>query len=301
MRNFDEFGSGPRNPRDRREGRGRFGPGREARGRSDFGFDFGRGGGHGGDRQGRHGGGGGGGGHAGGGRRARRGNVRAAILALLCEQSMHGYQMIQELSRRSGGAWTPSPGSIYPTLQLLEDEGLVTSHQSPDGKRMFEITDAGRAEAARSGSAAGQRPWEQSGHGRRGMPVDIGSAIRDTAIALVYAATSGTDEQRAQVISLLAEFRQKLSDVVPGAPSPGDPRGPWGGGRPRGNWSRSGPGWSFGVPSWLFGGPGGGPFGPGGIWGSNTPDDEPWASEGGDDGDVDFEHADGGEHGDVEV
>jgi len=199
---------------------------------------------------------------------------------------MHGYQMIQELSRRSGGAWTPSPGSIYPTLQLLEDEGLVTSHQSADGKRMFEITDAGRAEAAKFGSTAGQRPWEQSGHGRGGMPVDLVSAIRDTAITLVHVATSGTDEQRAQVVSLLADFRQKLSDVVPGAPIAGDPRGPWGaGGRPRGNWSRSGPGWSFGVPNWLFGGQGGGPFGPGGIWGSNTSEDvAPWESAAGDDG-----------------
>jgi DNA-binding PadR family transcriptional regulator len=214
--------------------------------------------------------------------------------------------MIQELSRRSGGAWTPSPGSIYPTLQLLEDEGLVTSHQSTDGKRMFEITDAGRAEAAKSGSGAGQRPWEQSGHGRHQMPVDLVAAIRDTAIALVYAATSGTDEQRAQVVTLLADFRQKLSDVVPGAPSPGDPRGPWGpGGRPRGNRSRSGPGWSFGVPNWLFGGPGAGPFGPGGIWGSNTPDEAaPWASgagDDGDDGDVEFDDAESDDQSDVEV
>jgi DNA-binding PadR family transcriptional regulator len=215
---------------------------------------------------------------------------------------MHGYQMIQELSRRSDGAWTPSPGSIYPTLQLLQDEGLVTSHQTPDGKRMFEITDAGRAEAATSGSAAGQRPWEQSGHGRGGLPGDLVSAIRDTAITLVYAATSGTDEQRAKVVLLLADFRQKLSDAVPDAPSPGDLRGPWGpGGRPRPNWSRSGPGWSLGVPNWLFGGAGGGPFGPGGIWGSNTPDDEaPWASAPGDD-DFEDEDAETGEQGDVQV
>lgn len=221
---------------------------------------------------------------------------------------MHGYQMIQELSRRSGGAWTPSPGSIYPTLQLLEDEGLVTSHQSPDGKRMFEITDSGRAEAAKSASGAGQRPWEQSGHGRRQIPVDLVSAIRDTAITLVYAATSGTDEQRLRVVALLAEFRQKLSDVVPGAPTPGDPSGPWGpGGRPRGNWSRSGPGW-LGVPNWLFGstggpfGPGNGPFGPGGIWGSNSPEDAaPWASAAGQDDDLEDDDFESDEHGDLEV
>ena len=63
---------------------------------------------------------------AGAGPKARRGDVRAAILAVLAEQPMNGYQIIQEIAERSGGAWKPSPGSIYPTLQQLEDEGLVT-------------------------------------------------------------------------------------------------------------------------------------------------------------------------------
>lgn len=280
MRNFDDFSSGRRRGGNRR-GDGRFGSERGARGHNDFGRGGGRLGGHGG-----------------GGHRARRGNVRAAILALLTEQPMHGYQMIQELSRRSGGAWTPSPGSIYPTLQLLEDEGLVTSRQSPDGKRMFEITDAGRAEAAASGGPAGHRPWEQSSHGRRQMPVDLGSAIRDTAITLVYAATSGTDEQRAQVVSLLGEFRQKLSDVVPGAPSPGDT--PWGpGGWPRGGRGRPSPA-GFGLPGWLFGGSGF-PFGPGGVWGSNTPEDAPWAASPGADGDVEDADVESEDEGEVEV
>jgi DNA-binding PadR family transcriptional regulator len=298
MRNFEDFGFGRGHDGHHGDGHVRFGQGRGARGHNDFGRGGGRGGRHGGP--------------GGGGHRARRGNVRAAILALLSEQSMHGYQMIQELSRRSAGAWTPSPGSIYPTLQLLEDEGLVTSHQSPDGKRMFEITDAGRAEAAKSSADAGERPWEQSGHGRRQMPGDLLSAIRDTAVTLVYAATSGTDAQRAQVVSLLADFRQKLIDAVPGAPAPGDPRGPWGpGSRPRGNRSRSGPGWAFGVPDWLFGGPGGpfgpgaGPFGPGGIWGSNTPDEAaswaPSAGGAGEEGDFDDEDAEADEQDDVEV
>jgi len=205
---------------------------------------------------------------------------------------MHGYQMIQELSRRSGGAWSPSPGSIYPTLQMLEDEGLVTSHQSPEGKRLFELTDAGRAEAGKSRSATGHRPWEESGHGRGGIPLDLVSAIRDTAIALVYVATSGSDEQRAQVISLLAELREKLNSIVPGAPSSGAPWGP--GGRSRGPWGLSGAGWSFGVPNWLFGGPPGGPFGPGGLWGSNTEETN--------DGDlIDSDAEDLDEEGDLEV
>ena len=68
------------------------------------------------------------------GNRARRGDIQIAVLALLDESPMHGYQIIQELAERSGGAWTPSPGSVYPTLQMLEDQGLVVSEQVA-GKR----------------------------------------------------------------------------------------------------------------------------------------------------------------------
>jgi DNA-binding PadR family transcriptional regulator len=201
---------------------------------------------------------------------------------------MHGYQMIQELSRRSGGAWTPSPGSIYPTLQMLEDEGLVASRQSDDGKRLYELTDAGRVEAGRAGASAGYRPWEEPGHGRGGIPVDFISAIRETVPALVYVATSGTDEQRQQVVTLLTEFREKLRAVVPEA---GDQSGPWGRGQEHGPWGRSGQGWSAGLPGWLFGGRPGGPFGPGsGGWAASRP---------GEDVEEDAESLD--DEGDVEV
>src|SRR3954463_4992149 len=72
----------------------------------------------------------------GGGPRVRRGNVRVAILAPLAERPMHGYEMIQELESRTNGLWRPSAGSIYPTLQQLEDEGLVAGEES-EGKRRF--------------------------------------------------------------------------------------------------------------------------------------------------------------------
>jgi len=92
-----------------------------------------------------------------GGGRARRGDVRAAILALLTEKPMHGYEMIQELDERTSGAWKPSPGSVYPTLTMLEDEGLVTAVES-DGKRRYTLTDAGTEAAA---ERQGPAPWEQ--------------------------------------------------------------------------------------------------------------------------------------------
>src|ERR1700704_1929511 len=73
-----------------------------------------------------------------GGPRARRGDVRAAALALLAERPMHGYEMIKEVEERTEGAWTPSAGSIYPTLQMLEDEELIRGEES-DGKRRFAL------------------------------------------------------------------------------------------------------------------------------------------------------------------
>jgi len=92
-----------------------------------------------------------------GGGRAQRGDVRAAILALLTERPMHGYEMITELEERSGGVWRPSAGSIYPTLQLLEDEGLITGTES-EGKRAFELTGEGKARAQ---ERSGPTPWEE--------------------------------------------------------------------------------------------------------------------------------------------
>ncbi|MGV9572968.1 PadR family transcriptional regulator, partial [Streptomyces nigra] len=83
--------------------------------------------------------------------RARRGDVRASILALLKDRPMHGYEMIQEIAERSGGAWKPSPGSVYPTLQLLEDEGLIVS-ESEGGKKLFALLPRRRPLASRYGT-----------------------------------------------------------------------------------------------------------------------------------------------------
>src|SRR3954465_14693171 len=98
-------------------------------------------------------------GHGRGRHRVRRGDVRSAILALLDDRPMHGYEVITELDERTGGRWRPSAGSIYPTLQLLEDEGLVTAEEA-DGKRVSPLTAAGR-EAAPA-RTEGSRPWEEA-------------------------------------------------------------------------------------------------------------------------------------------
>ena len=93
--------------------------------------------------------------------RLRRGDVRAAILALLNEQQMHGYEMMQELDNRTQGLWRPSPGSLYPALQLLEDQGLVLS-ETTEGRRQYTLTDAGRAELSSRPRASA--PWESMVH-----------------------------------------------------------------------------------------------------------------------------------------
>src|SRR5579864_6524404 len=94
------------------------------------------------------------GGWRGGGRRMRRGDIRTALLGALEEGPAHGYELIGRLEQKSGGMWRPSPGSVYPTLQMFEDEGLVRSEER-DGKRTYELTDAGRAEAGERRERAG--------------------------------------------------------------------------------------------------------------------------------------------------
>jgi len=94
------------------------------------------------------------------GPQVRRGDVRAAILVLLAEEPMHGYQIIQALGDRSGGMWRPSAGSVYPTLQQLEDEGLVRGEEK-DGRKVFVLTDDG----AKAAEVAGKNPapWKVDG------------------------------------------------------------------------------------------------------------------------------------------
>ncbi|MFI6702919.1 PadR family transcriptional regulator [Streptomyces sp. NPDC050509] len=151
--------------------------------------------------------GGGGRGRGGGGRgRARRGDVRASILALLKDRPMHGYEMIQEIGERSGGAWRPSPGSVYPTLQLLEDEGLITS-RSEGGKKLFTLTEAGATEAE-SGPEA---PWEEAG---RGVDWESMNEIRQAGFGLMEAFgqvwKTGTPDQREKALAVINESRKKL-------------------------------------------------------------------------------------------
>ncbi len=140
------------------------------------------------------------------GPRAGRGDVRAAILTLLGESPMHGYQIIQELAERSGGMWRPSPGSVYPTLQLLEDEGLVRSDEV-EGKRVFHLTEAGTAEAAKRGADTAA-PWEM---GAEGEPfAELRTLGFGVASAVMQVVQSGNEAQIQKAKDILSEARRSL-------------------------------------------------------------------------------------------
>ncbi len=145
----------------------------------------------------------------GGGRRARRGDIRAGILALLAEEPMHGYQIIQELESRSGGLWRPSPGSVYPTLQLLEDEGLVVREEG-EGKRVYSLTEEGRARAAELLERAGRHPWEELSAGADDPAFRLRQAAFQVGAAAMQAAHAGSGQQAEQALEILTEARRRI-------------------------------------------------------------------------------------------
>jgi hypothetical protein len=152
-----------------------------------------------------------------------RGDVRAAILALLTEEPMHGYQIITELTERSGGVWRPSPGSVYPTLQAMEDQGLVTADKA-EGRRVFSLTDEGRVQAAASGG--GPAPWESAARGADRSLVDLRGLMVEVAAAVMQVGRSGSEGQVQAVADLLADTRRRiylvLAEGAAGSPAPAD-------------------------------------------------------------------------------
>ncbi len=143
--------------------------------------------------------------------RARRGDVRAAVLALLGERPMHGYEMIQELDTRTGGVWRPSPGSVYPTLSMLEDEGLIHS-ETAAGKKLFALTAAG-TEAQTSVEEA---PWAAMVRDADPAQVQLREAVQTVHIAARQIAQIGTQDQKAQAVELITELRKALYRLLAG-------------------------------------------------------------------------------------
>src|SRR4051794_24025358 len=148
--------------------------------------------------------------HGHGGTRARRGDIRAAALALLAERPMHGYEMIKELEERTGGVWVPSAGSIYPALQLLEDEGLIKGSES-EGRRRFELTDSGRNEHE---SRAGGAPWEEVTAGYDPEFLRLRRSVGQLRAAVGQAVSAADADQRQRVRELLDETRRKIYGIL---------------------------------------------------------------------------------------
>ncbi|GAA2041767.1 PadR family transcriptional regulator [Agromyces tropicus] len=150
--------------------------------------------------------------------RMGKGDVRAAVLALLAEKPMHGYQIINEIAERSGGAWKPSAGSVYPTLQLLADEGLITAEEE-GGRKTYTLTEAGTAEAEAS---ADRTPWPtppgSGGDGGRGRDFGMSGALGKAGIELAQAAAqvgrSGTADQVKDAVEVLEDARRKLYSIL---------------------------------------------------------------------------------------
>ena len=144
-------------------------------------------------------------GHQGRGRgRMRRGDIRTAVLAVLSEEPGHGYDVMQRLEDKTDGSWRPSPGSVYPMLQLLADEGLAQSVER-DGKRVYELTDAGREQAA-----SAPAPWTAVAD----ESDDALVALRDLAFQVLAAtrqvANAGTATQLEAAQTVLRDARRSL-------------------------------------------------------------------------------------------
>lgn len=124
---------------------------------------------------------------------------------------MHGYQIIQEIEERSSGAWKPSPGSVYPTLQLLADEGLITADEL-NGRKTYALTDAGREQAE---DAAGKpAPWESGGGHVGGRVSALPKAGVELAQAAGQVARTGSADQVQQAVAVLDEARRKLYAIL---------------------------------------------------------------------------------------
>ena len=146
------------------------------------------------------------------GPKVRRGDVRAAVLDVLSAQPMNGYQVIQEIAERTGGAWKPSPGSVYPTVQQLEDEGLVEGVES-ERRRVLQLTPEGRqyVEEHPDEMAATWRVFERTDEEE---PGDLKPAIGQVMGAVWQIVTTGTRQQRAEAAEILADTRRRLYGLL---------------------------------------------------------------------------------------
>lgn len=143
------------------------------------------------------------------GSRAGRGELRTAILALLAERPMHGYQIIREIEERSGGNWKPSAGSVYPTLQLLADEGFVSAEES-NGRKIYSLTEAGREDVDNAETSSLWGSGAEAGPGFGALP----KAGMELAQAAAQVGRSGTPKQVQEAIAVLEDARRRIYTIL---------------------------------------------------------------------------------------
>ncbi|HET7668364.1 MAG TPA: PadR family transcriptional regulator [Mycobacterium sp.] len=145
--------------------------------------------------------------------RGKRGDVRAAILKLLAERPMHGYEMIQEIAERSQNLWRPSPGSVYPTLQLLVDEGLIVAAESGGSKKLFELTDEGRGAAEKVETP----PWEEIAQGWQDEApghLNLRSAVAQLMGAVAQSAYTANEQQQDRIVDIVNNARREIYGIL---------------------------------------------------------------------------------------
>jgi DNA-binding PadR family transcriptional regulator len=153
-----------------------------------------------------------GGGPRGRGRKARRGDIRTAALLLLAEEPRNGYQIMQEVEQRSDGVWRPSPGSVYPALQQLEDEGLIRS-QEGEGRKLFALTDEGRARVQERPQDA-TAPWEEMSGEVSDEAHELGKLMREVGFAFVQVMRTGSKAQIGKAREVLSGTRRDLYRIL---------------------------------------------------------------------------------------
>ena len=153
------------------------------------------------------------GGHRHRGPRVKRGDVRAAALALLAEEPRNGYQIIQAIGERSGGVWRASPGSVYPALQQLEDEGLIAATTGEAGRRAYQLTEEGRAYVAAHPDEL-QAPWDAVTKSVGDEALEMRRLFGTVAMAGMQVARVGTRAQVEQARQILTDARRKLYQIL---------------------------------------------------------------------------------------
>jgi DNA-binding PadR family transcriptional regulator len=147
------------------------------------------------------------------GPRVKRGDVRAAALALLADEPRNGYQIIQEIGERSGGLWRASPGSVYPALQQLEDEGLIQAETPEGGRRRYALTEEGRVYVAAHPEEI-RAPWDVVARSVSDDAIELRSLFGQVAMAAMQVVRVGTDTQVAQAHKILTDARRSLYRIL---------------------------------------------------------------------------------------